>query len=275
MADLYTSLTLIKQSLNGGELPPMTPLTDQAKKLIDPDFVEGMGGLVEDPEKGLRCPVKGCGKWVHSLATHWRYSHGKTVGPVGVLREALSIPKSVSLLSARARENHRRAPQRGVARDPRMRSQGFPPVRVGSPATMMERNLKNTCDAQMAARYAALTAKFGRDPGFGDVMREDSKLVRAAAKFYGSWGAFKAAMGDRERRNGMTGDEAVACLKAWYDVHGRLPTLFEIDNPTELPLLPESRKILRAFRAKSWAKAMSHTAWLLGIEDPHYPKRSA
>ena len=61
MADLYTSLIRAKQELNDGVLPPMTPVPENVQHFIDPAFTPGLGALEEDPEKGLRCPVKGWG----------------------------------------------------------------------------------------------------------------------------------------------------------------------------------------------------------------------
>lgn len=71
MSDLYTSLVRAKQELNGG-VPPLTPLTEEAKKYMDPDLVPGMGILNEDDDKGLQCPVEGCGKWYSRLDAHLR-----------------------------------------------------------------------------------------------------------------------------------------------------------------------------------------------------------
>lgn len=49
--DLYTSLVRLKQEMNGGILPPMTPVTGAALELIDPAFTIGLGALREDYEQ--------------------------------------------------------------------------------------------------------------------------------------------------------------------------------------------------------------------------------
>jgi hypothetical protein len=67
---MYTTLVRAKATIRGEEAPPLTALTEHALKICDPDFVPGMGILEEDAERGLRCPLRGCGKWYHELGKH-------------------------------------------------------------------------------------------------------------------------------------------------------------------------------------------------------------
>jgi hypothetical protein len=59
--ELYTSLTRLKMELNDGRMPPMTPVPENVRHFINPDFVLGLGALHEDDALGLRCPIRGCG----------------------------------------------------------------------------------------------------------------------------------------------------------------------------------------------------------------------
>ena len=109
MADLYTSLTNLKREMNGGRMPPMTPIPERALAVIDPALTPGLGALEEDPEKGLRCPVRGCGKWAHALSSHITSAH-RNIGGVRGFKRMMSIPRTAALLSRR--EKARRSEDR-------------------------------------------------------------------------------------------------------------------------------------------------------------------
>lgn len=279
--ELYTSLTRLKQSLNGGELPPMTPLTEEAKKLIDPAFVEGMGGLIEDEKKGLRCPVRGCGKWTHSLSMHWRRRHFLTIGPVGVLRDILEIP-GVPLLSRHARARYKAASiNRRPPRPCKANSHSVSAVkkrgaaRVANARSMNHRNGRKVCDKQMAERYMAVRGKVGREPTRTDADIHDPGLSWAALEYYGGWNAFRSTISDRISKRGYTVDDILVSMRSYWDCHGRLPELPQVRDPDRRPLIPSAGAILKTLEMTSWPKAMSHVAWLLGVQDPNYsPKRA-
>src|SRR5690606_35849901 len=86
MAGLYTSLSRAKAEINNGELPPMEPLGDKERRLINPKFLinGGKGGIVKHPTKGLRCPVRGCGRWYHHRGRHGGKSHPEIGGADGL-----------------------------------------------------------------------------------------------------------------------------------------------------------------------------------------------
>lgn len=80
------------------------------------------------------------------------------------------------------------------------------------------------------------------------------------------WIEGRPAKSERRQFVGVGESEAVARLREWQQASGRLPTAVEARPPS----LPQYRTILKALGAKSWPVAMSHVAWLLGIEDPNY-----
>jgi len=45
VSQLYTSLVMAKQALNGGHLPPMTPVPERLHHIINPEYVPGLGAL--------------------------------------------------------------------------------------------------------------------------------------------------------------------------------------------------------------------------------------
>jgi hypothetical protein len=100
---LYTSLVRLKQAMNGGQLPPMMPVAQEALRFIDPSCTPGLGALEEDAEKGLLCPVRGCGRWFVHLTRHLNMTHSDIGGASGV-RQLLSIPENAALYSTAERD---------------------------------------------------------------------------------------------------------------------------------------------------------------------------
>lgn len=204
MSELYTSLTRLKMAMNGGQLPPMTPLTEDAKKYIDPALTIGMGALIEDEKKGLRCPVRGCGQYHHHLSIHATQMH-KTMGGARGLREALSMPRSIPLMSARARAEWRRThptthirPSPGAATpkgyDQRKASASVSQSRMSVNA----RNLKDRCDGQLTAKIVDLDRSLGREATGGDMERVHGEaIVHYIRRVYGSWQQFRTMAGLR------------------------------------------------------------------------------
>jgi len=282
----YTTLEHLKRSLNNGELPVMTPVAEKAKAFIDPAFVLGQGGLQEDSKRGLRCPVRGCGGFHHNLASHWTRQHAKTIGPVAVLREVLSLKPKTPLWSAaaRSRASENVGPQLR-ARWPKMRSKTptrqspvFVEKRIAaytaSVNSMETRNLRNSCDAQLRKRYNDCRDRLGREPMMSEF---DNSFQFAVQRHYGSLNAFRATIGisamHGKRPSGE--DNVLAALEAWHKAHGKLPNVKEAMSVDRTPYLPSPPTILRTLGIGSWPVAMSHVAWLLGIDDPNYsPKKS-
>lgn len=281
----YTTLEHLKRSLNNGELPVMTPLSEKAKRLIDQRFVLGDGGLQEDVRRGLRCPAKGCGGYFHNLAKHWASKHGKTIGPTATLREVLSLKPATPLWSStfRSKMADVQSPQLKsrvralAAAAPRKQDPGFVAKRMearrASTNSMEARNLRNSCDAQMRKRYNDCRDRLGREPTMRDF---DRSFEYAVARHYGSINAFRAAIGVAPvyGKPFIPEDDVVASFDAWRKAHGRLPTIAEAAMVDRTPYLPSVPKVFRTFGVKSWPVAMSHVAWLLGFDDPNYsPKQ--
>lgn len=277
MSELYTSLSRLKMAMNGGVLPPMTPLTPEAKQYIDPAFTIGMGAL-EEGDRGLRCPVRGCGEYFHRLAVHLNSAH-KSIGGASGLKRALSIPPKAGLVSRRVREmySHRAADLRrdGKLRshpsrhEPRSRERvaRCAESRRASSASMGTRNLRNVCDAQIVSRITDLAHKLGRTPSWNDVPRD---LSHWAVKVYGSWNRAVAEAGLRARKIGHTKDDIYDAMEAWVERHGRLPNATELDSPERTPLVPGRVTILKALGVTSWDQAIEHLRFVVQV-----PSKSA
>lgn len=276
-ADLYTSLVRAKQELNGGTLPAMTPVPENVQHFIDPGLTPGLGALEEDVDLGLRCPVRGCGQWFTRLRHHLNTAHTDLGGAASVLR-ALSIPESVGLdtqvfkarLQQRALE-HRHHSVRNL-RLARMRLQSKGTAWRASAArrasrsrvTVGCRNLRNTCEAQIAHRIVDLHNKLGRSPSVLEARALDGpQLTSAATRMYGSWNAALAAVGLKTRRHGGRNprydrDSALLMLREFLLYHGRMPTQREAQGPKEVPLIPAGKVLIKLFRrdAESWGSMM-------------------
>lgn len=275
MSELYTSLVRAKQELNGGTLPAMTPVPERVHHIIDPDLTVGMGALTEDPDKGLQCPVRGCGRWLVNLRQHLNGSHADVGGAKGVLR-ALSIPENVPLKPRAAREKQAEVmrrnidtgkidPMEGVRLSAEKRSAYYKRGRRTKRATTGTRNLTNTCEAQIAQRILLVAEKVGRSPSMKEAVALDPPLRSAAIRVYGSWNAAKAAVGlktyDGSGGKASAGwgygrSDVLEMLGEFYRAHGRLPTVSEGRSPTRTPVIPSRPTIIKHLKADSWRDAM-------------------
>jgi len=287
--ELYTSLMRLKQSMNAGEIPPMTPLTDAALAIIDPRFTDGMGAITQHREKGLRCPVRGCGRWFRSLGCHLSTSH-RRIGGAGAVRRALSIPSSVPLqlpeVTQKQREGGRATYAAGYIGLPIRRGEVRGGTRGGgrvsnTPKNSVNfRNLRNRCHAQLAHRLIDLSNAIGRSPSIADARvawAADPGLVDYIKWHYGSWNAFKAQIGiaPRDRSPSRLGRNAsvgavLECLAAWHDVHGTLPSLRAARDPIRTPAIPGPKAIMSALGTEFWPEAMRRAASLLDIRGGRY-----
>lgn len=277
MSELYTSLKHAKMAMNGGHLPPMTPLGETAKRFIAPEQVLGMGGLIEDKQKGLRCPVRGCTSYRHRLATHLNQWHGG-LGGAAAVRAALDIPPGVSLCSTAMRQKNKAAAR--AAYEQRLRS-GLPkpqpprPANAGRPFTMHTRNFRNTCEAQIFNRLLDLAHRnHGTTPTLRQATLAYSRgFVSSIMKLYGSWNGALAHFNFATRKPyGQRTPEAdiYAAFEPYARRHGRLPTHHEATDPARTPLVPVPETVCNALGVKSWPLAMSRVAFVLGIDDPRY-----
>lgn len=285
--DLYTSLTRLKQAMNDGQLPPMTPLSDKALVHLDPEFTIGMGAIKEDSDKGLRCPVRGCGRYYHMLGTHLSMSHKDLGGKSGVKR-LLSIPRSAPLVSSTRAARMRTAAlghkeqQRAAGRNQMVRNKEDPQffkramqARSKAMRTAGFKNLRDTCVAQLTHRLIDLNHKLGHSPSKLEAHREfGTGIVEAMLATFGTWNAAKAHTGLKVFTKGAanqrlgdtpyTEDMVVECFKAYYEQHGRLPTSKTANSGNTIPLLPSATTVERVFGCR-WSQVMKKVAVRLNI----------
>lgn len=277
---LYTTLVRVKQELNGGRLPPMTLIPASALKWIDPSLTPGLGALEEDPEKGLRCPVRGCGVWRHCLTAHANKSHAD-IGGAARLRRLLSIPHTAKLVSRALSERIRNSVSPSVrarvlrgARAARRaslsrRDLGHDARVIGdsrsvASQTAGSRCLRNTCLAQTTSRLIDLRNRLGRIPGTNDARNEDPGLYRAAIELFGSWNAALSSVGLQLNRRYWYRGDVLDCLAAFVSFHGRLPFRREFGYRV-IPLLPKLDVVLGHLGAANYTDAMRLVSVALDI----------
>lgn len=282
MSELYTSLTQLKISMNGGALPPMTPLTLEARAICDPEFSLGMGALVQDTEKGLRCPVRSCGRWVHSYRHHADARHADIGGSTAILR-VLDIPQQVVLYSERLRATrrhnvaHLREFSRNGSRGPRTTATKakIAATRRAIYSTVSSRNFRNRCDTQMKHIMIDMHHRLGRTPSYREAEMEPGLegFARCATKVYGSWANALAMFGLESVRlscRKLTCERVLAGLRAWYDMHGSLPSQRDVVKGIRLPILATCQTHTRVLGTPSWPEAMRRAAALLNIYGGRY-----
>lgn len=250
----------------------MTPLTEDATKLLDPGFSLGMGALVEDETKGLRCPVKGCGSYHHNLTSHLNKRHPQ-IGAAGV-RSLLSIPTTASLSSGRMRAKISAASRKGVRGwrggtvPPREEWRDKPKPNYRTVGFL---NLQDACVSQLALKYTTLQSEIGRQPTENEfVARFGFRLRRHLLKAFGGWSNMVAHMGGRIKKKAWSREEVVESLQTFFGVHGRFPYSSEVNQGRAIPVVPSRGLILDRLGTDSWPIAMSTAAFLLGIDDPRY-----
>lgn len=291
---LYTSLVRLKQELNGGELPPMTPVPEDVQHIISPSFTIGLGGLMEDEGRGLRCPVRGCGKWFHSLTPHLNTAHAR-IGGAESVRRALSIPYSAGLVSQKRRESmadimrttHRRGRIDTAAAAENLKRHHARPgasrnarrVAAESIRTVNSWNLKDMCVAQVNKKLLGLSQQLRRTPTNHEAAEIISPgFVWRVMEVYGSWNNALLHLNLKlNKRRYHSSDEVLEALRAYHDMNGTLPSAKEADRATRTPIIPSKDTILRSFKAATWPEAMRRAAAFLNIYGGRYglPERKA
>lgn len=289
---LYTSLVRLKQAMNGGELPPMTPIPLSSQRLIDPALTIGMGAITEDLDGGLRCPVRGCGSWHHNLTKHLNASHGGAGGAKGVKR-ALGIPEKTSLVSHRLRQaasvhakslGHLRHKLSTTAERQRQRGRRGGAASALSRVSVNARNLRDRCEQQLAQRLIELQQELGRAPSGPEfISKYGHGLYNAVVDTWGTWNNAKGQCGLdvwKRQRPGQfrhTHETVLAAFGAWHERHHSLPTMQAAVNPTRTPLLPSVEVVFRVMGCRSWPEAMRRVAAFLNIYGGRYglPEKKA
>lgn len=297
--ELYTSLTRLKQAMNGGRMPPMTPVPAAVHHIIDPAFTIGLGALSEDPDSGLRCPVRGCGIYRHALQLHIDTAH-RAIGGAAAVKRALGIPQSAPLISAKRREDVRQtvrpnfgrllearrstgldapaavranAVKASQIRAERTRSGEIPDSRL----TVGRANAKNRCPAQITHAIQDLANELGRTPTFAEFLKKYPDARAALKRAFGTWNSALAqcelALNLKHPRYGrgeIAKTAVLAALSAWHSIHGDLPTEAESKRGDRTPYLPHPATMMHAMGCNSHTEAMRRAAALLDIHGGRY-----
>lgn len=283
MSELYTSIRHFKAALNGGEVPPMTPLTEAAAKVIDPKLCLGMGGLIEDENKGLLCPVRGCGEYTHHLGTHLTKKHAGIGGHIG-FRAALGIPRAATLESGRARVARSKAAKVRMQRDNGARARRA--LAKGAEArctdharqkaveryaetriSPMYDNIVGDCESQTIRKLELLTEKLGHEPSEREFLAEYGTGIRKRyRRIFGSWNTLKARCGHRLANRKWTEDEVVESYHDYHKAHGEFPSAGVAWSGGRMPLTPSGPVVLEVLGVKKYEAALDHIAWRLGLD---------
>lgn len=283
--ELFTNLTRLKMAMNGGHLPPMTAVTKEAQNIIDPAFTPGMGALEEHMDRGLRCPVRGCGEYYHYLAQHLSKAHANIGGPSAVKR-VLDIAPRTPLSSNKARAAMRRSLKKrdmseatarlqkvGRHLNRRARRESARGISQARKSVGF-RNLLDRCEAQLKHKLIDLENKIGRSPNSNEARAEyGAGFVGYVVRAYGSWNSAKLQFGLTAIARGgqrVAREAVLEGLQAWYDAHGDLPTLSEAKARDRAPLLVHGLAAMRSLGTNSWPEAMQRAAAILNIYGGRY-----
>lgn len=288
MSALYTTLARIKEDLIRGDLPEMTPLTKEASAVLRSEYTMGMGALVENIHKGLQCPV--CGHWSHRLHVHLNLTH-KDIGGSAGIKKLLSLPSTAPLVSS-----FDRAKQSEVMRKNIAERKNYAPATVVDVRERMvshnvkrakrvcvgTRNMKKNCERQIITRLLAVSDIVRRSPSRAECDLYDPPLSSAAIRYFGTFNAAKAAAelkifrtsGVGVSRNKYAIDEVMEMFFAFYDAHGRLPTVSEGRSAT-IPALPSRPTIYKHFHVDNWRDAMEKVSARMVISGREMPRRAA
>lgn len=278
---LYTTLTKAKQELRDGRPVPMTPIPEEIRGIIDPDFTPGLGAIHEDEGLGLRCPVRGCGEYHHNLGNHVSHKHREIGGATG-LKALLSLAPKTPLSSMTYTAERKATLGRAVARrdaagrgklPPRGRKPGMSRADRAAKASVGYRNLRNVCPSQTKGRLWDLYVAVGRSPFAEDARERDPGLLAAAKYLYGTWDNAKLQAGLQPTAKGKIGivynkASVLSALGAYAEQHGDLPS--SRDLTLAIPLLPNAWTILRHLDSKTWLDAMRRAAIALGLRESRY-----
>lgn len=299
LSDLYTTMTGFKMAARNrsGQSPSMTPLTREARAVLDASRVDGMGGLKEDAADGLYCPVFGCTHRSHLLKRH-ADRHHKDLGGAAGLKRLLDIPSSAALISVarreilsarlRAAESSRSPEEReqrrrnlSTGRTPASRAKAAK-ARSDEAGTMGVRNLRVRCDAQMRDALVGLQVKLGRAPTEREAECDPDVGAGFVWKMKDLYGSFAAALAQFGLDITVTGRRrpalmrrftmaaVVESLSAYYERHGDLPTQKHAKAPTHGPLIPSRSTILKCLGTFDWDEAMRRVASILDIRGGRY-----
>lgn len=264
MSNLYTTLTHVKEHVTGtlNGLPPvmmdLSTVPAKWRARIDPMQVLGLGGLIEDEQLGLRCPIVGCTEWRHTLARHLQSAHGMTADD---LKDALSLPRSIGLTSSASHERFqaRAVPSTAYSSEhkrKRKHSRGGKKNR-GRKIAMGVRNARQRCLAQLDDRIRRLAAEIGHSPTQREaIVGMGHATFRAIVRAFGSWNqALISCELPIRKRVAHTLTRAIV-IEAWanfYRENHRYPSLSEAASGLASPIVPSATATMRVMKVKHWA----------------------
>lgn len=281
----YTSLSRLKMAMNGGRPPAMTPLTPAAKQVLDPEATLGMGGFVEDENKGLLCPVRGCGEYTHLLTRHLNDKH-RAIGGAPSVREALSIPDEVRLVSQRHGDNLSTKARRSYENPKRKsetlrqlgkaRPKGLQRVTLNkqpkkhSGRSIHELNLRNSCEAQLIDALLEQKRNLGRWP-----VAEEMGELPFEADLYLVFGLPSSALSQARlsvepERCGR--NDVYDAFEGFVSARGRTPTLEDALDRSTFPLLPRPEDVLEILGSSSWSIAMDEVREAIATRESRQAK---
>lgn len=90
---------------------------------------------------------------------------------------------------------------------------------------MQHANTRNTCPEQIKQRYRMLQLKYGNDVGLNVIRKVDSGIDGWAVRHYGSWNAFKEALGEPIDTSSYAKNTAslIYDLRKYVDEYARKP----------------------------------------------------
>ena len=202
----------------------------------DEPYVEALGSpmgvLIERDDKVL-CNI--CEGWFPRLGYHLHSVHKMNASEY---KEMFGFNDTAPLCSRKESERKRQLTLEAFNKNPTI-SQKIaigrkkahetirqPGYRKQQPRKRMQGlNIRNACPEQMKQRYRMVQAKYGADVSLNIIRVVDSGLDSWACRHYGSWNAFKEALGEPTDTSSYPKDKAVLIcdLREYVAQHGKLP----------------------------------------------------
>jgi hypothetical protein len=143
------------------------------------------------------------------------------------------------------------------------------------------RNLRNTCERQLAHALLDLRNLLGRTPSIEDAEASlGESVARAVVHTYGTWNNALASIGiaHRMRYGKYDVNDLIDAFRAWVGVHGNMPSHRSLGRGDRVPAMPSAKTVMRTLGVDTYPEAMRQMAALLGIVGGRYglpPKKAS